>query len=112
MPRWASRPTLEITAVRAEQLQLVSEADAKAEGVVLQRSNVVCACEGPAEEPGPHLPHCRWRDPGVDPDDLHSHQVEFAILWNSINGKRPGCAWDDSPWVWVIEFKRIEVANV
>ena len=33
----------------------------------------------------------------------------FAALWDSINGERPGCAWSDDPWVWRIEFRRVEV---
>lgn len=32
---------------------------------------------------------------------------EFFALWDSINGKRTGCAVADNPWVWVVEFKRV-----
>lgn len=31
----------------------------------------------------------------------------FADLWDTINGKRPGCAWRDNPWVWAITFRRL-----
>ncbi len=31
----------------------------------------------------------------------------FALLWDSINEKK-GFGWDTNPWVWVIEFERIE----
>jgi len=86
MPRWASRILLEVTEVRIERLQDISEADAKAEGAPVadivsgralldQRSNQGCY---------------RWG---------------FRLLWDSING--PG-AWDSNPWVWVISFRRIE----
>lgn len=38
------------------------------------------------------------------------HRMAFGTLWECINGKRPGCSWDDNPWVWRIEFSRIEGA--
>jgi hypothetical protein len=112
MPRWASRITLEITRVRCERLQDISEEDAIAEGLTIPQSNVICACEGPAPDPGPtHMSHCRWRDPDVDPWDAHGlnalgpHVTEFAIMWNQINGKRG--PWSSNPWVWVMEFRRV-----
>ncbi len=77
MPRWASRITLEITGVRVERLQEISEADALAEGV---RNSL-------------HLPGGRFA------------RENFEHLWWTINGDG---SWEANPWVWVIEFKRIE----
>jgi hypothetical protein len=84
-PRELSRITLEITGVRVERLQGISEVDAKAEGI-------------------------RWTDAGP----LHAHldggfnfptaRDAYERLWGDING--PG-SWDANPWVWVVEFKRI-----
>jgi hypothetical protein len=82
MPRWASRLTLAVTEVRVERLQAITEEDARAEGIVDAKC-VGCGCSRP-------LP-C--------PDD------EFARLWDSINGSRPGCSWADSPFVWVVTFR-------
>lgn len=78
MPRWASRITLEVTAVRVERLQEISEADAEAEGVTKPRK----VCE---DDPGTHID-------------------AYADLWEQINGRG---SWDDNPWVWVVEFRRI-----
>lgn len=85
MPRWASRITLLVKAVRVERLQSISEADARAEGVSL--------CSG-------------WN--ASETKYGINYAGPFSHLWQSINGKRPGCSWGDNPWVWVIEFERIE----
>lgn len=87
MPRWASRIMLEITNVRVERVQDISEADAIAEGV-----------REMTEYNMPHNPYA----PGICDDPRNA----FCLLWNSINAKR-GYGWDSNPWVWVIDFKRI-----
>jgi hypothetical protein len=79
MPRWASRITLEVTDVRIERLQTITEEDAVAEGMYRERGAV-----GQVVRPGP-------RD-------------AFEALWESING--PG-SWFANPWVWVVEFRMV-----
>jgi hypothetical protein len=84
MPRWASRITLELTEVRIQRLQEISEEDAKAEGVE------PCDC------------HCQeW----AEWCDGNPHRHGFAALWRSTNAKR-GHGWDTNPWIWAITFKR------
>ncbi|MFB4877818.1 hypothetical protein ACE3LA_17110 [Enterobacter hormaechei subsp. xiangfangensis] len=78
MPRWASRLTLEITCVRVERLRDLSEDDAKSEGITPPSGGVL---------PG-------WE-----------YRINFRDLWMSIYGSDN---WEANPWVWVIEFKRIE----
>jgi hypothetical protein len=89
MPRWASRLTLEVTAVRVERLQAISEADARAEGIDRRM-------DGPDEEysgaPG------KW---GWNP------VTAFRHLWDAINAGR-GYPWESNPWVWVVAFKLVE----
>ena len=77
MPRWASRMTLEITAVRLERLCDISEVDAKAEGII--------------PDPNDHLER--------------THRLGFCVLWDAIYGDG---AWGKNPWVWVVEFRRIQ----
>jgi len=79
MPRWASRITLEITAVRVERLKDITVEDAQAEGVT------PLGVEGDGR---------RWR-------------AAFRELWDSLNLKR-GYGWDANPWVWVLSFKRVK----
>jgi hypothetical protein len=98
MPRWASRLTLEITDVRVQRLQEISEEDAWAEGC---RQGEPTANGGyfPAEEPDPSGIGERGWDCATD---------WYADLWEEINGEG---SWDKNPWVWVVTFKRIEKPN-
>jgi hypothetical protein len=80
MPRWASRITLEITDVRVQRLQDISEADLDAEGIQ------------------------ELIDGGVDHDGTPLDT--YRTLWDSINAKR--APWESNPWVWAITFRRIE----
>lgn len=81
MPRAASRITLEITGVRVERLQDISEADARAEG---------------APPLDPHWP--------IPADGRGTHASGFRSLWEQINGPD---SWKANPWVWAINFKRV-----
>lgn len=88
MPRWASRILLEITDIRVERLQGVTEEQARAEGITDGGCtncghNEPCGCDCPAPS-------------AVD---------SFVHLWNSTGGD-----WQANPWVWVVEFKRVDTA--
>ncbi len=87
MPRWASRITLEITKVRVERVQEISEKAAKAEGV--------CVVDNTPD--GIYSP----------PNYPDIHRDIFMDLWDSLNAKR-GYSWESNPWVWVLSFKLIK----
>lgn len=76
MPRWASRITLEITDVRVERLDSISDSDASKEGCCI-----------------------------ADMESGDCLSDVFTRLWTSIYGDD---SWQANPWVWVIEFKRVE----
>ena len=82
MPRWASRLTLEVTSVRVERVQSISEDDARAEGALSAKD--------------------QW-------SNIETARDSFAHLWDSLNGERPGCSWRDDPWVWVVSFRRVSL---
>jgi hypothetical protein len=89
MPRWASRISLEITNVRVEQLNEISEEDAIAEGI--------------DRESGEYEGYFRdYREPDAITKNA---RLSYIGLWESINGAG---SWDANPWVWVIEFQRVE----
>ncbi len=84
MPRWASRTTLEIVAIRVERLQEISEEGAGAQGYPW----------GPGKRASPWKTAGEW----------------FAFLWDSLNDNR-GFGWDVNPWVWVPTLKRLEAES-
>ncbi|MBZ9975514.1 hypothetical protein [Mesorhizobium sp. BR-1-1-10] len=106
MPRWASRILLEIVSVRVERLQDISQEDAVAEGAT-SRPN----CQGFRNaSSGWSL---EW--PQADPERhaLGDARMAFANLMCRLDGGKrwnlkPTCIWTDNPWVWVVEFKRVE----
>jgi hypothetical protein len=88
MPRWASRITLEITGVRVERLQDISEEDAETEGShrkIWITSPFSAGAMNATSERG------TFRD-------------GYKDIWESINGLG---SWAQNPFVWVIEFRRI-----
>ncbi|HEB5127332.1 TPA: hypothetical protein R0E88_003145 [Klebsiella pneumoniae] len=89
MPRAASRILLEITNVRVERLNAISEEDATAEGVP------------PAGSLLPDYPGTFLTPKG----DFATAKVAFQRLWESIYGEE---SWKANAWVWVISFKRVE----
>lgn len=97
MPRWASRILLEITDVRVERLQdgdgeTDFESRYVAEGIHrIHHGDGEYYYHPFKSEPGPG----NWGDP-FD---------AWRELWVSINGSE---SWNDNPWVWVVEFERIE----
>jgi len=94
MPRIASRLTLEVTGVRVERLQEITEEDAKREGLTPP-------VQMPAKINGKRgLIWC------------YEARDAFARLWDALNGKRHGCSWAANPWVWVVAFKRVEQSAV
>lgn len=89
MPRWASRITLDVTAVRVERLQEITEEGARAEGVESDMGLVRRMFGADALM--------------VVPTYRHSAHYTFRALWDRINGER--APWSSNPWVWVVEFK-------
>jgi len=95
MPRWASRITLEITGIRVERLQEITERDALSEGIEERFVQV-----GKYSNPTPIYVAFPEKDGG-----LNTARAAFEMAWDRINGKR--ASWESNPWVWVVEFKRV-----
>lgn len=91
----AARIWLEVTGVRVERVQDISEADAIAEGIEERNCN---------SGVGGHMHHSSIYAAFTDkPGGFHTAREAFECLWDSINSKR-GFGWDVNPWVFVYEF--------
>lgn len=100
MPRWSSRILLEITDVRVERLQNISEKHAIEEGLSTITKDggrtVKYGIPDADGYPGNDDIGWNWEDWNISPISA------YRRLWESINGQG---SWDTNPWVWVIEFK-------
>lgn len=100
MPRWASRIQLKVTDIRVERVQDISEEDSKAEGIGQKTFNC-----------GELVGYKCYTSPVT----YQSARQSFRTLWDSINKNRKNkygsilpYSWSDNPWVWVVEFERVE----
>lgn len=81
MPKDAARIWLKITDVRVERLNDISAEDSQKEGITWNQGE-------------------EW-----EAKYQNAYSYKFKMLWDSINGEE---SWNANPWVWVIEFERIE----
>jgi hypothetical protein len=101
MPRWASRITLEITDVRVQRLQEISEEDAEAEGAQACAMTKEDIADIQISDCAPHIKEMAQ----IFGAGKFTAKFHFPMLWNSINAKKH--PWSSNPWVWVVSFKRL-----
>lgn len=91
MPKEAARNFLQVTAVRTEKLQDISEEDAKAEGA---KKGVFL-----------YGPNQTKNDFQLELNPHGTYYDGFKYIWHQINGAD---SWNANPYVWVYNFKRTE----
>lgn len=89
MPKEAARLWLEITSIKAERLQDITEQSAANEGIY--------------KFPGGEYQFYMRKKPKNFDARLHTAKESFMSLWIAINGP---ASWEQNPWVWVIGFKK------
>lgn len=99
MPREFSRITLEITGVRVERLQDISEADAVAEGCQASDFTEGDAADLAISDSSPEVKALGQIMKG----GTFTAKLDYMMLWDSINGRGSVAA---NPFVWVLEFKQ------
>jgi hypothetical protein len=92
MPSWMRKqmPVAEIKEIRLQRLQEITEEDAKAEGVTFGKPKNITKKSD--------------QKYGKEIYETNTPRAMFAILWDSINGKK--APWKSNPWVWVLKFSR------
>ena len=101
LPRWASRITLEVTGVRVERLQTITEEDVAAEGTPgMVAGRYQCHdCNGRGR-------NVTWPSGCPRCEGKGTNAVgHFRRLWDQINGER--APWASNPWIWVVSFRRL-----
>ncbi len=97
MPKTAARIFLKITNIKVERLNDISESDAIKEGVEITGVNL-----------NGIKPYKRYSKDHINDFYIHlpvTAKESYQTLWDSINGDG---SWSLNPWVWVIEFERID----
>ncbi len=86
MPKEAARIFLRVTDVRVERLQDINTGGIRNEGLTSM---------------------------AVHAGDMEIAQAEFALLWDTTvkESELEDYGWAANPWVWVIEFERLEVSE-
>lgn len=88
MPKWACRIWLEITGIKVERVQEISASDILEEGTLTRN----------------------YPDLAQSKEQLQWLWDRFRKLWDSLNAKR-GYSWESNPWVWVLEFRKVNNAK-
>lgn len=98
MPRSACRLFLKVEKLRGERLQDISWVDAICEGLEYKPDKKLPLYRDYTQKKmiTDRFPHNCFTDP----------RISFRSLWDIINGSR--ASWESNPWVWAVEFSRIE----
>ena len=111
MPKEAARIFLRVVDVKVERLQDITPEDCRAEGLTatayanFEIPDRIVARNSKLK----HFPMDRLvgNETGIISDDSPWWRIWYKILWNSLHVKH-GYPWESNPWVWKIEFEKIE----
>ncbi len=92
MPRWASRLWLEVTDVRVQRVQEISDTDAQAEGIERDLLHPDLWQRGPLSGDQNNV------------DCTAFPKLAYRSIWEGLHEK-PGKRWVDNPWVVAVTFK-------